>query len=301
VRRAWLGLDALVQVRMQEPDVVVSIDTRGGDEMRITAGDAAEDPDLTLALTADSFHEVYTGRLNVFSAFASHKVKAEGNVALIMQTAWTLPLAIRTYREHCALAGVPEPEPEASSAEMTEDMPEALSGDRVDRLRERFLRRRREVCVERARYLTASYQETEGQPAVLRQARALEHILARISVRIEPDELLVGNVTGRSLGAGVYPEGIAGRLLGELPNLTRRDCNTFAIAEEDGRELVESILPYWRQDHRGPRGAVVAARDRQVRTNGAFHPHWIAGIGHAGQPPESAGNRPAAGHRRGGN
>ncbi len=246
IRRTWLGLNALVQVRLQEPEIAVFIDTRGGREMRIKPGIAAEEPDLTLSLTADSFHDIYTGRLNVFTAFATRRIKAEGNSALIMKTAWTLPQAIQIYREHCAAAGLPEQEAKATELEATEAAVPAFVGDRVGRLRERFLRGQREVCVERARCLTESYRRTEGQPAVLRQARALEHILARIGVRIEPDELLVGNVTAKPLGAGIYPEGIAGRILGELPNLARRDCNTFAIAPDDERELVESILPYWR-------------------------------------------------------
>jgi pyruvate formate-lyase/glycerol dehydratase family glycyl radical enzyme len=244
--RTWLGLDALVQVRIEEPDVAVFIDTRGGREMRIESGVSAEEPDLTLTLTADSFHDIYTGQLQVFAAFANRRIRAEGNVALIMKTAWTLPQAIQIYREHCASAGFSEQETEGARPVTAEALAAAPVGDRVDRLRERFLRGRREVCIERARYLTESYRQTEGQPAVLRQARALAHILGQISVRIEPDELLVGNVTGKPLGAGIYPEGIAGRVLGELPNLAQRDCNTFAIAPDDERELVESILPYWR-------------------------------------------------------
>src|SRR4030042_716302 len=117
--------------------------------------------------------------------------------------------------------------------------------DRVSRLRERFLRGQRQICIERARYLTESCRQSEGQPAVLRQARALEHILRHLTVRIEPDELVVGSITGKPLGAGVYPEGVAGRLLGELPGIAQRDCNTFTIAQDDQRELMEDILPYW--------------------------------------------------------
>jgi formate C-acetyltransferase len=117
--------------------------------------------------------------------------------------------------------------------------------DRVARLRERFLRGQREICIERARYLTESYRQSEGQPAVLRQAQALEHILRHLTVRIDPDEPIVGSITGKPLGAGVYPEGVAGRILAELPNIAQRDCNTFTIAPGDQRELMESILPYW--------------------------------------------------------
>ena len=49
------------------------------------------------------------------------------------------------------------------------------------------------LCMERARHYTESHRRTEGLHASLRAARALESILARMTVRIEPDELLVGN------------------------------------------------------------------------------------------------------------
>jgi formate C-acetyltransferase len=282
IRRAWLGLEALVQVRLQEPDVAVLVDTRGGQEMLVRPGVADGEADLTLILSADSFHGIYTGQVNVFSAFAERMVRAEGNAGLVMQTAWTLPQAIQLYREHCAAAGVPEQEAKAPAPAQEQAMEPAPAGDRVERLRQRFLRGRREVCIERARYLTESYRRTEGQPAVLRQARALEHVLNHITVRIEPDELLVGNVTGRPLGAGIYPEGIAGRILGELPNLARRDCNAFAIAVDDERELVESILPFWR-------GRTIEDRARELWPPAAaasfekiapFILTEIAGIGH---------------------
>jgi len=116
----------------------------------------------------------------------------------------------------------------------------------VGRLRERFLRGQREICIERARYLTESYRQSEGQPAVLRRARALEHILRQLTIRIDPDELIVGSITGKPLGAGVYPEGVADRILAELPSIAERDCNNFTISPDDQRELVEDVLPYWR-------------------------------------------------------
>jgi pyruvate formate-lyase/glycerol dehydratase family glycyl radical enzyme len=154
--------------------------------------------------------------------------------------------------------------------------------DRVSRLRERFLHGQRQVCIERARYLTESHRLSEGQPAVLRQARALEHILRHLTVRIEPDELIVGSITGKPLGAGVYPEGVAGRLLGELPSIAQRDCNTFTIAPEDQRELMESILPYWQGKTTEDVARIywsptVAANFRRVAP---FILTEVAGIGH---------------------
>ena len=47
--------------------------------------------------------------------------------------------------------------------------------------------------LQRSRLLTESYKETEGQPMVLRRAKALEHILTRMGLYIQDWELIVGN------------------------------------------------------------------------------------------------------------
>jgi len=45
----------------------------------------------------------------------------------------------------------------------------------------------------RSRLLTESYKMTEGEPAVIRRAKALEHVLLNMPVYIEDQQLIVGN------------------------------------------------------------------------------------------------------------
>jgi formate C-acetyltransferase len=110
----------------------------------------------------------------------------------------------------------------------------------------RRLHTRREVCVERARYYTESMQQTEGEPPIVRQALALANVLEHLRVHIEPDELIVGAITGKVLGAGIYPEGVGARVLGELETIGFREPNPFTLTAEQLRELREEIMPYWR-------------------------------------------------------
>ena len=60
---------------------------------------------------------------------------------------------------------------------------------RICRLREAMLVRP-SVCVERSRLITESYRATEGEPAPIRRGKALAHLLAHMTVRIYPDELI---------------------------------------------------------------------------------------------------------------
>lgn len=279
ISRVWKDLKTLVQVHLTNPDFWAVIDTRKG-EMDVSAGKTNEAPELTLTLEADDFHGIYSGQLNVLSAFASQKVLAEGKIAIIMETTWTLPQAIEIYRNHCQELGITFPELEQKK--ILKEEKEEISGTRSERLRKRFASAQREICIDRARYLTQSLQETEGEPQILRQAKAFANVLENLSVNIFPDEILVGNITGKFLGAGVYPEGIAGRVLGELDNITTRPTNPFAITEEDKQELREIILPYWK-------GKTLESRAREIWSPevarafdkiGIFILTEVGGIGH---------------------
>ena len=288
ILKTWLGLRSLIQVQITQPDIAVYVDTRNGQTMAITPGLTPETPALTLTLSADTFHRIYAGELNVFLAFATRKIKTRGNVALIMKTTWTLPQAIGVYRKYGAELGLPGfgiRSPVAESTPSSRDSaypPPSAAATRVERLLERRLQARREVCVERARYYTVAMKTSEGEPQVLRQARALAHILDNLTVHIEPEELIVGSITGKVLGAGVYPEGVGARVLGELETIGFREPNPFTVAEEARQELGEEILPYWRGKTLEDRAR---ARWSPQVTNAVdqvapFIPTEIGGIGH---------------------
>ena len=54
---------------------------------------------------------------------------------------------------------------------------------RIRQLREAMLVQP-SVCVERARLITESYRQTEGEPAPIRRGKAFAHLLRHMTVRI---------------------------------------------------------------------------------------------------------------------
>jgi len=296
IRQTWLGLQALIQVRIHEPNIAVHVDTRDGATMTIVPGVTAEKPNLTLTLSADVFHQIYAGEMNVFMAFARRKIKTQGNAALIMKTTWTLPQAIRIYRAYGAESGAPgydlTPWPPSLRGKEEAPLPApgrgrgrgelAEGGTRVDRLKARFLQQPREVCIERARYWTQSYRQTEGAPAAMRQAQALAHVLDHLTVHIEPEELVVGALTGKVLGGVVYPEGVGRRIGGELATLRARATNPFSISDDETRELLDDILPTWQGRTLEDRARAIwpPAVANAIDQVAPFIITEIAGIGH---------------------
>ena len=63
--------------------------------------------------------------------------------------------------------------------------------ERISRLVENLYRKMPEIEPDRAVLLTESYRETEGEPIIMRRAKAFAHILAHIPITIREEELVV--------------------------------------------------------------------------------------------------------------
>ena len=118
--------------------------------------------------------------------------------------------------------------------------------ERVARIKARLLRDEREIDVERARYTTQSYRETEGEPMPIRRAKMLLHLVRHMNITIHPDELIVGNRSLLPRMGVIAPEGAVDWVDQELDILPTRPQDRFNIRPEQIKELREEIFPYWR-------------------------------------------------------
>ncbi len=117
---------------------------------------------------------------------------------------------------------------------------------RVFKLLERFDGQKPRIDIERALYFTQSMQETEGQPLVLRWAKALMHIAKNITVYVQEDQLLLGRAGCDGRYGILYPE-----LDGDFLDIAVRDLPTRAtspatITPEDAKRVIEEIAPFWK-------------------------------------------------------
>ncbi|HHV62064.1 MAG TPA: glycyl radical protein [Firmicutes bacterium] len=113
---------------------------------------------------------------------------------------------------------------------------------RVQQLREQVCK----ISIERARLFTASYRETEGEPVIIRRAKAVAKVLREMKVMIYDDELIVGNRSMWPRMGVLSPEMAVEWIEEELDSFPTRPQDPFEITEEEKRELREDILPYWR-------------------------------------------------------
>lgn len=78
--------------------------------------------------------------------------------------------------------------------------------ERIKRLRKDLFATPDRFCFARAEIVTRSYRETEGEPWVLRRAKALQAVFREMPLLIREGELIVGQRAAILAGRSVYPE-----------------------------------------------------------------------------------------------
>jgi len=95
--------------------------------------------------------------------------------------------------------------------------------------------------VERNRLLTESYKATEGEPMVLRRAKALSHILRNMSIFIVPNSRIVGH-SGSTPNDLYYPIEVNWK----SPWRAMNSDDARNILDDEGRAEMEKIIEYWK-------------------------------------------------------
>jgi len=96
------------------------------------------------------------------------------------------------------------------------------------------------VCLERARLVTQSYKETEGEPMVIRRAKALKKILENMTIYIHERERLVGNMASDPYSLPLYPEMYWRWLEKALENEYQH------LLDDAGKKELKEMNRYWR-------------------------------------------------------
>ena len=117
--------------------------------------------------------------------------------------------------------------------------------NRTQRLKDRLFANPREISLERALLYTASHKQTEGEPVMIRRAKATAWILDHVQISIRDDELIAGNRTIKPRAGIMSPEMDPYWLLKELDQFPTRPQDRFNINEEDKRIYREELFPYW--------------------------------------------------------
>ena len=117
---------------------------------------------------------------------------------------------------------------------------------RCQKLRERIIAVKPEICIERARILTRVYKETENEHVLYRRAKAFDAILKEMSLYILEDELIVGHQSSKQRSAPLFPEFSVEWIAREIDGFQTRPQDKFIVSEEVKKEFLTDIFPYWK-------------------------------------------------------
>lgn len=115
---------------------------------------------------------------------------------------------------------------------------------RITRLVENLFKKMPEIEADRAVLLTESFKQTEGEPVIMRKAKAFAHITENIPITIRDEELIVGSATKAPRGCQTFPEFSYKWLESEFDTIEKRDADPFYISEETKARLREANS-YW--------------------------------------------------------
>lgn len=122
---------------------------------------------------------------------------------------------------------------------------EIPKSQRITRLVEDLYAKMPQIEADRAVLLTESYKETEGEPIIIRRAKAFEHICKNIPITIRTDELIVGSATTSPRSCQVFPEFSFEWLESELDTIEKRSADPFYISDDTKKTLKETYK-YWK-------------------------------------------------------
>ena len=106
-----------------------------------------------------------------------------------------------------------------------------MTNPRIEKLKESIHVDKYPMCVEKGRLITESYRQTEGEPEIIRRAKALAHVLDHITIFIEDGQLIVGNGASKPMGVEI-------------------DYYYSTWSEEEIQGLEAGGLGYFREGHR---------------------------------------------------
>ena len=112
--------------------------------------------------------------------------------------------------------------------------------ERVQALKARLKVKEFPICTEKVRLVTESLRQNEGEPAILKRAKATAHFLDNRTIFIEDDELIIGNIASKPMGmeAGTMGPAWPSEEMEELRK------GGISISAED-EKLLRSLDDYW--------------------------------------------------------
>lgn len=153
---------------------------------------------------------------------------------------------------------------------------------RIEKLKAELFLKKPRIEADRAVLITESYRATEGEPMVMRRAKAFAHILENLPITIRENELVVGSASRQSRSCQVFPEFSFAWLEGEFDTVENRSADPFSISEET-KKILRETYRYWEGRTTSELAEeYMAPEARRAMVHNIFTPgnYFYNGVGH---------------------
>jgi pyruvate formate-lyase/glycerol dehydratase family glycyl radical enzyme len=155
---------------------------------------------------------------------------------------------------------------------MSQSSKEPKYMERIRRLKKRVLETKPEMDLENARILTRGFKEAEGEPLVVKKAKAFYKQCLEKTVKIWDDELIVGCSGSKIRGGILCADSCWSVLDAELDTVSTRRYDPFYLKEDDRIIFEEEIRPYWKGKSNYEEWLAQIPEDtRELRDNGIIY------------------------------
>lgn len=102
--QAWSDLDMVVGVKLLDLDLgyTLNCSTEGVEISPVFP----ENPDAGISFSSDTFHDLFTGKLNPMMSLATGKIKTSGSTKNVLKVANILPQNFKAYVEYLKSQGL---------------------------------------------------------------------------------------------------------------------------------------------------------------------------------------------------
>ncbi|MEX2719182.1 MAG: pyruvate formate lyase family protein [Candidatus Sigynarchaeum springense] len=153
------------------------------------------------------------------------------------QSLASLKKGVELFREH----GIT-----AENTELDTTIHRAAFTKRVQRIQNAIRKAPRALCIEVARLKTEFYKKNGfKKPNPIHRAERLAYVLKNKTVKIYPDELLVGNFTSKRVGGQLWEEHYGILAIMFLPWINRQKPVPFHCTFEERLYFYFKIFPFW--------------------------------------------------------
>lgn len=182
------------------------------------------------------YHDLYEKKNNSLST----KTSTNGSVKSLGICANDSLKALQYAIENLAFNGI-----NARTTAFAEPKQPATFTQRVKDIKQAIREAGYSVCIESAQLKTDFLKKPSNAPVAIWRANLLRHLLNHKTIRIYPNELIVGNFTSKRVGGHVWVDYMGIAAIANVWGIDRQTPVPFACSRADMIRFYTKIAPYW--------------------------------------------------------